>query len=391
MTKQELRLTLLRWAARLGPSPVQPAEWPPRSVLLIRPDHLGDVLFTRPALQSLREGWPQTHLTLLVGPWAKAVAEGLSGPDAILTCPFPWFGRRPRGWLLEPYMSLLSQAGRLRAHRFDLAVILRFDHWWGAWLAQRAGIPRCVGYDVAEVAPFLTQAVPYQRGRHEVVQNLGLIEAVLGHGQSGGQPQGAAPTGLTFHPSDEDRGAAAALLAAEGLGLEDRLVAVHPGAGALVKLWHNTGWAQVIEALRAQYGLKAVLTGGQEERDLVADLSRRLSVPAVNLAGRTPLGQLAAVLGRCRLVLGVDSGPLHLAVAMGTPTIHLFGPVDPRLFGPWGDPGCHVVLTSERSCVPCNRLDYPVGELAAHPCVREIAVEQVLEAARKLLVQQCDD
>ena len=102
-------------------------------------------------------------------------------------------------------------------------------------------------------------------------------------------------------------------------------------------------------------------------------------------AGETGLGELAAIMARCQLVLGVDSGPLHLAVAMGTPTVHLFGPVDKRAFGPWGDPAHHVVVTSEMDCIPCNRLDYTPSELDGHPCVRNITVEQVLEAVEKLV------
>ena len=90
-------------------------------------------------------------------------------------------------------------------------------------------------------------------------------------------------------------------------------------------------------------------------------------------------------MARCRLVLGVDSGPLHLAVAMGAPTVHLFGPVDSRAFGPWGNPAHHIVITSDMGCIPCNRLDYPAIELHQHPCVRKITAEQVLEAAGRLI------
>jgi ADP-heptose:LPS heptosyltransferase len=105
----------------------------------------------------------------------------------------------------------------------------------------------------------------------------------------------------------------------------------------------------------------------------------------VVIAGQTNLGELAAVMARSRLVIGVDSGPLHLAVSQAVPTIHLFGPVDRRTFGPWGDPGKHVAIVADRACVPCNRLDYELHELDDHPCVRSITVDRVLEAAGSLL------
>lgn len=97
------------------------------------------------------------------------------------------------------------------------------------------------------------------------------------------------------------------------------------------------------------------------------------------------LGQLAAVLRRCQLVVGVDSGVLHLAVAMGTPTVHLYGPVSAATFGPWGEKGRHLVITSNMPCVPCDRLDYSPQEVKDHPCVTSIGLEPVAAAAESLL------
>ena len=119
------------------------------------------------------------------------------------------------------------------------------------------------------------------------------------------------------------------------------------------------------------------MTGGQSELPLVQAIAGRLSAPHIVLAGETSLGQLAAVFARCRLVLGADSGPLHLAVAVGAPTVHLFGPVDPALFGAWGEPHRHVVLQArffDLPCHnrPCNRLDYTAAELPQHPCMQTI-------------------
>jgi len=110
-----------------------------------------------------------------------------------------------------------------------------------------------------------------------------------------------------------------------------------------------------------------------------------LPSPPISLAGQTSLGVLAAVYRRCALVIGPDSGPLHLAVAVGAPTVHLYGPVDRRTFGPWGSPQRHAVVTSDWGCVPCNRLDWPERSLEEHGCVRDISLEQVLAATRERL------
>ena len=378
--RERIRLTLLRLFASLTTPFLPPSILrPPSSILLIRPDHLGDLLFATPAIRALRAALPQAHIACLVGPWSRAVLRNNPHLDEVMTCPFPGFTRRPKPSPVQPYSLLWRYARWLRARRFDLAVVLRFDHWWGALLAYLAGIPRRVGYDVAEVRPFLTEAVPYVPGRHEVEQNLALVERAAGCEL----PMADSP--LEFHLTAEDRAFAEGFLTERGVGEGDLLICIHPGAGAPVKLWREEAWARVGDALAQRYGAKIILTGSAGERPLCQAIARRMAAEPIVAAGETTLGELAALMARSRLVLGVDSGPLHLAVAVGAPTVHLYGPVDSRTFGPWGDPARHVVITSNMDCIPCNRLDYAPEELDEHPCVRNIPAERVLEAAERLL------
>ena len=346
------------------------------SVLLIRPDHLGDILLLTPALAALRAAWPTAHVTCLVGPWGEAVVRRNPAVDDVLTLPFPGFTRQPRPSAWQPYALAWREAQRLRG-RFDIAVILRFDHWWGALLAALARIPLRVGYDVPEVAPFLTTRVPYAPDTHAAVLNLDLVAALTG------RPIAPDPAAwpMTFPVSEAERADAAAWLAERGVGADDRLIAIHPGAGADVKLWTNESWAQVADALAAR-GARILLTGSAEEAGLTADIRRRMRDSAIDAAGATPLPRLAALLQRCEGALGPDAGILHLACAVGTRTVRLYGPIDPRKFGPWGDPARHrvVVATPPLACQFCDRLDYPPTELPLHPCVRWITVAQVLAA-----------
>jgi len=392
--RQQARLALLRLFARLSVpvlslsnlhSPISTLQ-SPLSILLIRPDHLGDLLFTTPALRALRESFPQARITGLVGPWAEAVVASNPCLDEVMLCPFPGFTRQPKRSIIEPYVVLGRYARLLREKEFDLAVVLRFDHWWGALLAYLARIPHRVGYDIAEVKPFLTDAVPYVPGRHEVKQNLALVEAVSGQPplrRLDGHPSQGFP--LEFPLRAQDQEFATRYLAEQGVGDDDPLVCIHPGAGAPVKLWRKEGWARVADALVERYGAKVILIGSASEKPLVQAIAEQMASQPLVAAGQTTLGGLAALMARCRLVLGVDSGPLHLAVAVGTPTVHLYGPVDSRTFGPWGDPARHVILASDMDCIPCNRLDYREDELEAHPCVRDISEAQVIEAAKRLL------
>jgi ADP-heptose:LPS heptosyltransferase len=323
-----VRLALLRLFARLSALflPVSNLKsqisnlYPPPSILLIRPDHLGDLLFTTPALRALRAAFPQVRITCLVGPWAEAVVASNPCLDQVMLCPFPGFTRQPKKSIIEPYLVLGRYARLLREKEFDLAVVLRFDHWWGALLAYLARIPCRVGYDIAEVKPFLTDAIPYVPGRHEVEQNLVLVEAVNSQPplrRLAVKPSQGFP--LEFPLSAQDREFAARYLTEQGVGDEDPLVCIHPGAGAPVKLWRNEGWARVADALVERYGAKVILTGSANEGPLVQAIAERMASQPIVAAGQTTLEQLAALMARCRLVLGVDSGPLHLAVAVGTP------------------------------------------------------------------------
>jgi lipopolysaccharide heptosyltransferase II len=350
-------------------------------LLVVRPDHLGDLLFVTPAFRTLRQRHPEAHITALVGPWGASVLSNNPLVDQITTLPFPGFSRQPKTSLWQPYGLLRHWARQLRG-QFDLAFILRFDHWWGALLAYLAGVPHRIGYAVPEVAPFLNHAIPYTLGRHEVEQNLRLIGW-----DSADERHSVHPTHTTLpqrHPLEFHIPQQTVAWARDAFGAA-RPIAIHPGAGAAVKLWRSERWAAVADALTSETGAKILLTGSKAERSLCQEIATQMEAEPQMLAGETTLDQLAAILAQSRLVLGLDSGPLHLAVAVGTPTVHLYGPVNPETFGPWGPPERHLVVVSAWPCIPCDRLDYDPSELVLHPCVREIDVNAVLKAARQVL------
>jgi ADP-heptose:LPS heptosyltransferase len=375
-SRQHIRLTLLRAAGAAYRKSSRLTT--PRSILLIRPDHLGDMLFLTPALHALRQGLPAARITLLGGPWGVEAVRHNPDLDAIETCVFPGFERQPKESSLAPYRLLVTTARKLRGADHDTAVILRFDHWWGGWLAAAAGIPRRIGYNWPETRSFLTQALPYRPDRHEVEQNATLL-AALAAGI-------AANVGVThYHITEDDHTWITDWLAAEGHDPSQRLVAIHPGAGAAVKQWPAEMWAVVANRLAERPDVRIVLTGGPGEQELVGSIATRLAHPALNAAGATTLGQLAALYARCALVLGSDSGPLHLATAVDAASVHLHGPVSPVKFGPWGDPSRHLMLRTTWPCAPCDRLDWPAAALPQHACMTAITPDVVLRAADSLI------
>lgn len=377
MTRRDaLRTLALRGVARTLKAPPPSERGAPLRLLLIRPDHLGDVLFLTPALRALRQAQPQATITALVGPWAAPLLARNPDLDAVETLDFPWFDRRPRRGLLDPYRRLLRAADALRG-RFDVAIILRFDHWWGGWLAAAAGIPWRLGYATPQLAPFLTEAVPYRSGRHEVLQNLTLT-ARLGTPAEAMPRQ--APLRYVLDP-------AAGGVAERWTRGTRPLVALHPGSGAPVKRWPPERWAALAGHLATTHGARIVLTGapGAEAQEARA-IAARVGGAATVAAGETTLESLAALYAACDLVVGPDTGPLHLAVAVGTPTVHLYGPNSPQLFGPWGDPNRHLVLAQALACQFCHRLDWPEDELADHPCIHGIPLAWAVRAVDRLLI-----
>ncbi len=345
-------------------------------ILVIKPDHLGDLLLATPALHALRSALPTAHIVGLVGPWAAQIWRGSADLDALLELPFPGFERtlRRRGIVarLRPYATLLRYALLLRPMRFDAALLLRDDHWWGAWLARLAGISVRVGHAHPRVALLLTHTLPYNPREHVTRQNLALINALTG---STLDP----PPPLRYTPPPVDRAWAEQWVSTH-VPPDNQLAVIHPGTGGPTKHWLPERWATVADTLAARPGWHVLLTGGPGEADLVNTIAGAMHNPVQMLVGQTSAGQLTALLAHAAIVLGVDSGPLHLAVSQGVPTVHLYGPSDHLRFGPWGDPARQIVLRAGVACSPCGVFGAcPLG-YAQPICMEQITVNTVQDA-----------
>jgi heptosyltransferase-2/heptosyltransferase-3 len=370
--QERLRRTLLRAYVQWLPKPL--LQRPTRGTfLLIRPDHLGDVLLTTPAILALKQAVPSARLVALVGPWSAEALAAYPEIHLALTLPFPGFTRKPKDSLSMPYLMAVQWARKVRQLRAETAIILRPDHWWGAMLAYMAGIPRRVGYDLPDVRPFLTHRIPYQPG-HAVLHNMQLIEAWTG-------PISRTAIEYRFPATGADREYIASLLAASQVPGDRALVIIHPGAGAPLKRWTPDNWATVADRLAERLDAAVLFTGSDREHLQIWQIMDQMRNRGISLAGDTNITQLAALYERATVVLGPDSGPLHLAVASGAPTVHLYGPADPVEFGPWGDPTRHIVAASPLGCRPCRILDWPGDDPANHPCIRDIRPQQVIEMA----------
>ena len=396
-SRRATRLALLRLAApalaglgSLARRRREPGRAP--RILLIRPDHLGDVLLASPAEAVLREALPEAEVDWLVGPWAAEMARRAGASGRVMMLDFPGFTRRPKRNLVEPYMLLYDEPLRLRAEQYDAALILRPDHWWGAMLAALAGIPRRFGYAVDECTPFLTDSLPDPSG-HAALASLFL--ARLAALRLGGRP---IPNDVVVPPrftlTDGERSWAAGRVGRPGRSARRRwpLIAIHPGAGAALKSWPAERWAQVADALQRQADAEIVLTGGPDERRLIEQIAGRLDPRPATLAGETTLGQLAALFALCDLVIGGDSGPLHLAGTVGAATVRLYGPTDPAEFGPWPPTDHHVALAADLPCQPCRALvSPPCGATELPACLLALDATRVTSIAIQMLERRRAD
>jgi ADP-heptose:LPS heptosyltransferase len=397
--KQLLRTSILRTIYLLGaPGALLSAQrirdkqpGKPR-ILLIRPDHLGDLVLTTPILQALRERAPNAYITMMVGPWSREVVERHPALDRLITCPFPGF-RRAEQKVLAPYTLLTRTAQQLRSEDYDLAINLRPDFWWGAALIYLAGIPRRIGYALSPGMPFLTHTLPFLLPEHATVSNLRLASEGLRalDYQSLDEPYTSGRYPLFFQPTEEECQQIDTRLQLLGITQSTPIVVIHPGTGAAVKLWRSEAWAECADSLMTSYGLRVIFTGSKSEHSMLEEIAQKMVSPPILISDAT-VGQLAALLKRAKLVLGVDSGPLHLAVSQDTLSVRLFGPTDARIFGPWGDCARHHVIASTQRCpgcpaIPCGRLDFRPDELKAHPCVRVIEIDHIVDDAARLLKQ----
>jgi GT2 family glycosyltransferase/ADP-heptose:LPS heptosyltransferase len=358
-----------------------PAPSRPPRVLIMRPDHLGDVLLSRPALELVTRSMPDAEVTILAGPWGAASLQGL--PAQIATFPFPGFTRAAKRSPLAPYGELLALAMRLRRERYDAALVLRPDHWWGALAAAVAGIPVRVGHRLPGVAPFLTQGVEPVTREPATKAALRAAEALVSALTR--QPDAPADPSARFEPSPTGRRTARAWLAA-ARGGDRPTVAIHPGAGAAVKCWPAERWAQVIAAIPADVAV--LLTGAGEEATRISAIqagAARQVATALDLSWDA----LAALYEQVDLVVGMDSGPLHLATAVGTATVRIYGPTDPAIYGPAGLVEHDDVVQAALPCAPCgNLVAPPCGYLVDPPCLAAVDVAQVVHLIRARVAER---
>ncbi len=339
----------------------------PRRVVVLRALQLGDMLCAVPALRALRAALPEAEIVLAGLPWAHAFVRRFNRYlDGFLE--FPGYPGLPeRSFTPAAVTTFLADA---QAEHFDLALQI---HGSGAIvnpLLMLLGARLNAGfYMPGQYCPDESRFLPYPEGEPEVWRHLRLMEHL-------GIPlQGDT---LEFPLSEDDLHALAGLRREHGLR-PGRYVCVHPGARGRTRRWPVERFAAVADALAAR-GLQVVLTGTAVEAELTAAVRLHMRRPAVDLAGRTTLGALGALLRDARLLVCNDTGISHVAAALGVPSVVIFTASDPRRWAPQ-DTQLHRAVLVEVACRPCGYAECPIG----HVCALGVTPDAVLAEVDALL------
>jgi len=348
--------------------------------LVIKLRHHGDVLLASPVIAALKGHAPSIEIDALV------YAD--TAPMLALHPALEELHTIDRGWkelgTLTRVAAEWALYRRLAARRYDLLIHLS-ESWRGAWLARSLGARWAVAPERRGAGRrwrnSFSHLVPSPRagGRHTVESNLDTLRRI------GLQPS-EQERQLVLVPGESAHQSIRTLLSAHGLQAQ-RFVHVHPSSRWQFKCWTTAGWAEIIRRLQAA-GWPVVLTAAPDagELALTAAVQQQLAQPAIDLSGRLGLKEIAALAGEARLFIGVDSAPMHIAAAMRTPAVALFGPSGADLWGPWGTPrqGRHrVVVSSRHSCRPCGLDGCGGGKVS--DCLETLAAASVWHAVNEEL------
>jgi len=367
---------------------MDPGEGRALNILIVKLSAIGDVVHTLPSLAALRQCYPGAHITWVV---EEAAADLLAGHPAldrvIVSRRKSWLDQLRKGQIASPVQGLRDFLRELRERHYDLVIdfhgLLK-----SAVIVAASGGRRRLGYDSLQELSglFYNEKIHEDMGKHAVDRYLDFVHH-LRRGSGDRETVPERPPEFTLTIGEKERLNAAALLKrhAGTLGMEIQsgetrtvgaFVAINPVALWETKLWDDGRFAELGDRIRRELGISVVITGSDAEP--IERITRRMETRAVNLGGQTSLRELACLYRQAALLVTTDSGPMHLAAAVGTPVIALFGPTDPVRTGPYG-PG-HRIIRGEMPCIPCFRKRCETGD-----CMRAITVETVFSAVKEIL------
>jgi lipopolysaccharide heptosyltransferase I len=338
---------------------------PPQRILIIKPSAIGDIVHSLPVLNLIRRKWPAAQVSWLVSSACAGLLQGHPQIDDVIVFDRRRFGK---GWRkLSAATGLFGFTRALRHRQFDLAIDLQ-GLFRSGWLAAKTRAAVRVGPAEAREMGwiFYTHRVRTGFPEGQAVDRYLAIAEALGLGRS--------PVEFHFPTNEEDRKFVADLLPAG-----TRYAVFMPGTNWETKRWPAESFAACVGPLRERFGLQSIVVGGLGDAPLAA------RIPAArDLTGKTNLRQLVALLERADLVIANDTGPMHVAAALGRPLVSIYGPTSPARTGPYGRLGTVVQL--DVACSPCY------GRHCSHmSCMRKLSADAILECAAEQLAPKTEE
>jgi lipopolysaccharide heptosyltransferase II len=365
-----------------------PSTFHPQRILVIRLDLIGDLVLSLTVVRVLKRTYPATEIDLLAIPASAKVAQFDPNLSEIITYD-PNIWRRPQAlFQLKNWRAAGELRRKLRARHYDLAVSVYAN--WAAVLAVFSGAKRRVGYGPEGYPGFMTDSVPGGvpgRWRHWApLDNKHEVDYCLALAQASGATITPADRIPHLYVDEQTRQEVEQLLSQQGFQPQKPVIACHINSNnGQSKRWPIPYWATLIDRLIREEGAQVVLTGAPGDLPQIENVTRRMSEEPINLAGKTSLTQLAALLQRADLLISGDSGPLHMGVACGTPIVGIYGPTNPSLGGPVSPDA--TVLRSEIWCSPCyNAKDTADCRFYTTQCMKNITPSQVFEVVHTKLM-----
>jgi len=344
----------------------------PSRILLIQLGDIGDIVWATPTFRAVGEAYPQAEVSLLLREGLGSLVQADPYIHRIFEIP------RHEGNVLQKAQRQVDLIRALRRERFDLVIDLRLDDR-GAFMALLTGAPRRVSL-IDRTAVWrnrlfthLVDPPPAPRRIYGAAeQSLQIVRGV------GVKTRDATPK---LWVDDETAGTVRCLLDREGISAMERWISINPFARWPYKEWDDEKWIRLVDWLWEEHTFAVVIVGSSQERERAACIKEKSRGTVFNLAGRTTLGELVGVLGASSLHIGVDSAAPHIAAAVDTPTITIYGPSDWLDWAPQG--ADHAVIAPDRECAPCHQKGCDGSGRSA--CLEELAVERVREKIQECL------
>jgi heptosyltransferase-2 len=341
----------------------------PKNILVMRYRFIGDTVLTIPFLRNLRYAEPQAHIAWMVAPGSSDVVKGVPYVDEMIYWDPLTIHADSRG-THRTVLAKIAFLKDLRRRNFDTVYVLKRS-LSSAVIAWLSGAPRRIGFDTEGRGFLLTRRVPYRLDRHEVKNFLAVLKA---DGIS------VKDDFLEIWTSPEEEDHIAHMLSDAGVISSERIAAIHPFSAVIQRGWPMDNFADLSKRLGSEGNFRTVVVGGPGDIETFSAVRHLFENRAIDLVGKCSLRDTIALLKRCSLFVGNDSGIMHLAAAAKTPLVALFGPQSPVKFGPWSDKA--KVIYKGMACSPCKQKFFSECEPSVRmrpACMEAISVDEVFQ------------